>query len=125
MRITSIEFRSVFRKLAHAFRPPPAAQEDWDEFVKTWLKVLGDVSPAELNEAAMEYMRTEDNFFPNPGQLRALALRRRTQPRYEAPEEGACDVCGAEAGGEHDPEKHRNAFRGVWKAIGYERTEVT
>lgn len=96
MKITDLDVKRAMRRLAAVHRPP----DDKEAAVRVWRDVLGDLNASELISVVNEYLRSDARYFPKPGALRQMALRRRTGPANRSAGDGPdpaveCPACGA------------------------------
>jgi hypothetical protein len=52
----------------------PAQGATWQETETVWCSLLDDCSDGDIARASKEYVRSDNRFFPKPGQLRALIV---------------------------------------------------
>ena len=111
-RVGILDVTRALRKLGEAY--PSRGRRD--EVANVWIDVLADLSPRQLERAVLEYMRTDTQYMPAPGQLLALVSNANgagTVPgrgsvhqtgkqkqasiyhAWEQSHEGPCPVCGA------------------------------
>ena len=100
MAVSETEIRKQFRRLKPVYSPPRAVK-DPAELIESWAYLLQDMADADLDTAVTLYMRSEAEWWPKPGQLRALVFtdgaRAAAQGEGNAMSnpDGSCIVCGA------------------------------
>lgn len=130
MRLTADLMLEYLAELGNVYARPKH-MPDADQMASVYTEVLCDVPAEAVRKAVREYLRSEAQFFPKPGQLRAMAhqfapaLRspsgyaRWVASGYRDPETRdllPCPACGSvleERDGRlniwHDHERHRQA----------------
>lgn len=95
---TLLAIKDAMQRLAGAYNPPRAERENR---MRTWQAVLDDVVDSDLESAVTIYLKSDRNYYPRPGQLRAIALSAATKPgkvpnttEFNAAD-GSCAICGA------------------------------
>jgi len=115
--VTDLDVRRALKDLASVYKRPDG---DRDDMVATWRRALGEVDPRHLEEAVVEYMRSERQFFPKPGQLLVIIRRLESESYgdrrvaetadWNQLQDGPCPICGAVMRVVTDP----LAKRAVW-----------
>ncbi len=131
--VTDLDITTAIRKLAVAFTKPDAPEAD---LVGLWKHVLEDVDASALREAVSRYLKSDNRFFPKPGQMLWLvrevegetfgeARRERGEGPWDQLQEGPCPVCRATMQLQPPP-RHSHTHQAVfdWKIGAYRaRTE--
>ena len=127
------QIRTLVGKLATIFNTPP----NMEATVDGWMFVLEGCNDRELLRAVEEYMRSDERYFPKPGQIlknvqatRSKTWGQETQQSkdWNQLQEGPCPVCGAVLQLYADPHASKyvyNPRKGEWRPRTADDPEVT
>lgn len=73
--MTGAELIRVFATLREVFPEPTEYRGKASEMERVYLSRLGDLAFGSVQRAALEYTKSEADFWPKPGKLRGLALK--------------------------------------------------